>query len=346
MEITFNYNFQDFIINLDNNAIIFGQDSLYKINFINNLIDGFNGRMNNILINGNKINSNDFNIVYIDEENDFSKEFKFTKNNTLKQLIYNDIINKINTDKLINYTNEIFDIIDNKVNTLLDKKINKFSDNNLSFEIEIPDINSIIDKFTNIYIDDMLINSNGVTKSTKRKLLYKLYFLDIKNNLDKKNIIIINNFDAYLNSNEKINLLNDINKMSNDNCHFILTTSSNIFEYIDLEKFSVYKLTNKLLSLNKIDEAIKLYLLKNEYHNDVDFNIFCLENENLILQDEIINIKKNIFNIYPHFISKILNSTYIKVVLSKPSNITCEYIICDNKDIQNLFIEICKQFID
>ena len=55
----------------------------------------------------------------------FTNEFKFTKSNTLKQLIYNDVINKINEDKIIKYTNEIFDIIDEKVNNLLDRKINK-----------------------------------------------------------------------------------------------------------------------------------------------------------------------------------------------------------------------------
>ena len=346
MEITLNSNNNNYLINLENSTILFGQNSIFKTNFINDLIDGLNNKKKNILINGNKFESKDYNIICIDEENDFTNEFKFTKTNTLKQLIYKDIINKINGDKLINYTNEIFDVIDEKVNNLLDRKINKNTDNNISFEIEIPDINSIIDKFTNIYIDNILINSNEITKSTKRKLLYQLYFLDIKNNTDKTNIVIINNFDAYLNSNEIISLLNTIDKLSNDNCHFILTSSSNIFEYISLDKFSVYKITDKLLSLNKIMEAIKIYLLKKEYNSNIDFNKYYIENEKLILEEDINKIKDSILNNYPHLLSKILNSTSIKVVLIKPKNITSEYIICENKDMQLLFSEICNQFID
>lgn len=346
MEITLKNNNNDYLITLERNTILFGQNSAFKTNFINNLLDGFNNKKKNILINGNKFEPKDYNVICIDEEKDFTNEFKFTKTNTLKQLIYKDIINKINGDKLISYTNEIFDVIDEKVNHLLDKKINKNNDNNISFEIEIPDINSIIDKFTNIYIDNILINSNEITKSTKRKLLYQLYFLDIKNNSDKTNIIIINNFDVYLNSNEVISLLNTINKLSNYNCHFILTSSTNIFEYISLDKFSVYKVTNKLLSLNKINEAIKIYLLKKEYIDNIDFDKYYLENEKLILEEDINRIKFKILNNYPHLISKILNSTNIKITLIKPKNITCEYIICENKNMQKLFWEICNQFID
>ncbi len=346
MEITLKNNNNDYLITLERNTILFGQNSAFKTNFINNLLDGFNNKKKNILINGNKFEPKDYNVICIDEEKDFTNEFKFTKTNTLKQLIYKDIINKINGDKLISYTNEIFDVIDEKVNHLLDRKINKNNDNNISFEIEIPDINSIIDKFTNIYIDNILINSSEITKSTKRKLLYQLYFLDIKNNSDKTNIIIINNFDVYLNSNEVISLLNTINKLSNDNCHFILTSSTNIFEYISLDKFSVYKVTNKLLSLNKINEAIKIYLLKKEYIDNIDFDKYYLENEKLILEEDINRIKFKILNNYPHLISKILNSTNIKITLIKPKNITCEYIICENKNIQKLFWEICNQFID
>lgn len=168
-------------LNFDKNIILFGKNNSYKNKFINELTNSLTKNKNNILINGKVFNTNDFNIININEETDFSNEFKFTKNNTLRQLIYNDISKKINENKIIEYTNEIFDIIDEKINNLLDKKINKKSDNNIYFEIEIPNINSIIDKFTNIYIDDMLLTDNKISKSMKRKLLYQLYFLDKKN---------------------------------------------------------------------------------------------------------------------------------------------------------------------
>lgn len=349
MEIVVNVDNQNHIINLDKNVIFFGRNNSYKNKIINGITNGLLGKKKNILIDGKNFNVKDFNIINIDEENDFSNEFKFTKSNTLKQLIYNDVINKINEEKIIKYTNEIFDVIDDKVNSLLDRKINKKSDNNISFQIEIPDVNSIIDKFTNIYIDDVLLNDSDISKSMKRKLLYQLYFLDIKKLNDKPIIVIINNFDVYLNTNEIIVLLNTINNLSSDNCHFILSSCNNIFEYLDLDKFNIYKIANKIISFNVIEEAIKIYLLKNEFNknnNDILFEDFYLGNESLITEEEILNIKNNIINKYPTLISKILNSDNIKVVLNKPKNITCEYIICENKDKQNLFLEISDKLID
>lgn len=350
MEIVISVDNIQHLIKLDKNVIFFGKNSNYKNKMLDTLTNCLLGKNKNILINGNNYNYKDFNIITIDEENDFANEFKFTKNNILKQLIYDDIINKVNEEKIIKYTNEIFDIIDNKVNSLLDRKINNKSDNNLSFQIEIPDLNSIIDKFTNIYIDNVLLSDSNISKSMKRKLLYQLYFLDIKSFDDKPTIIVINNFDVYLNIDEIINLLNTINKYTTDNCHFILSSCNNIFEYLDLEKYNIYKITNKLIGFNVIDDAIKIYLLKNEFNINnnkmIFFDDFYKENEFLIDNNEIMIIKYNILNKYPSLIGKILNAENIKVVLKKPKHITSEYIICDNKDNMNLFLEIYDKFID
>ena len=349
MELIINIDNKRKVIKLDQNAIFFGKNSSYKNKVINGITDGLLGKTKNILIDGNIYNIKDFNVININEENDFLSEFKFTKSNTLKQLIYNDVINKINEEKIIKYTNEMFDIIDDKVNNLLDRKVNKKSDNNISFQIEIPDVNSIIDKFTNIYIDDILLSDSEISKSMKRKLLYQLYFLDIKKLNDKPTIDIINNLDVYINSSEIINLLNTISNLSNNNCHFILSSCNNIFEYLDIERYNIYKVTDKIIDFNIIEEAIKVYLLRNEFdkiNDKISFNEFYLENESLITYDEILNVKNKIINKFPTLVSKILNSDSIKVVLNKPKNITCEYIICSDKNNQSLFLEISDKLID
>lgn len=348
MEIALKFKSDTYKIDLENNAIIFGKSNYNKNEFVYNLLDAFNNKNNNMLINGNKVNNDDYNVFFIDEDNDFTTDFKFTKNNILKQLIYNDVSKKINNDKIVKYANEIFDTIDEKVNKLLDRKINNHSDNNLNLQIEIPDINSIIDKFTNIYIDDVLVNNSNVSKAMKRKLLYQLYFLDIKNHIDKINIVIINNFDVYLNIDETINILSNINSLSNDNCHFILTTSNNLFEYLNLNIFNVYKFSNKLLSLNLIDIAIKNYILIKEFNhsNSSNFNDFYLENEKLIIIDDIDKIKNDLFNKYDILLSKVLNSKNIKIVRKKPINVKDNFIVCEDKNLYILFEEICKYLLD
>ena len=103
---------------------IYYQNNSFKNSFINNIVDCFKGKNKGFLIDGNKPNLEDYILHFIDEENDFEDEFKFTKNNTFKQLIYEEVMAKIDGEKIIKYTNEIFDVIDNKVNKLIDKKIN------------------------------------------------------------------------------------------------------------------------------------------------------------------------------------------------------------------------------
>lgn len=349
MEIVTVFNEKEIKINLNNNAIFFGKNTTVKNKFISELIEKLLKNSKELEINGRQFNNSDYNIINIDENTDFSSEFKFTKNNTLKKLIYSDIEKKIDERKIIDCTNEIFDVIDDKVNSLLDRKINKKSDNNITFQIEIPNMYLIIDKFTNIYVDNILLSDKEISKSMKRKLLYQLYFLDIKSLVDKPTIVIINNFDVYLNSDEIISVLNSINNLSSDNCHFIISSCNNIFEYLDINNFSVYKISNEVISINRMDKSIKNFLIKEEYNQknkDIPFDEFYSNNEGLISNIEVNKIKENVFTRMPSAFGKILNSDNIKIMTNKPKNIISEYIICANKKDKKLFEEIVQEFID
>lgn len=321
------------LIKLNPNIIFFGKNNENKASFINDLIKNLE-KNRNIIVNGRKNGIDNYKIIVLNEDTDFEKEFKFTKNNAFKQLIYNDEISKMNEKKIINSANELFNSVDEKINKLLNKKINKGNNDVLKMDIEIPDLNSIIDKFTNIYIDDKLVNDTSISKAMKRKLLYQLYFMDIKANPDQKYIVLLNNFDAYLTIDETIEVLNIIQKFSNINCNFILTTTNDIFEYINLETFNVYKLNEKLYSLNLIESGIE------------DFIKTKIERNIIITKQEIINIKTRILKKQSHIISKILNSEDISFLLNRPKNIKKNYVVCDNFDEKSLFEKIHQKFID
>lgn len=346
LEIVFNNNDNFEKINLKHNIILLGENNTYKKTLINNLIDELTAKSSKIKIDGASYNPSDFNIIVINEENDFEKEFKFTKTNELRKLIYGDIIDNINSEKLVELTNEIYDKIDNKINNVIDRKINKNSENNLSFQIEIPNINSIIDKFTNIYLDDILLTDKNISKSMKRKLLYKLYFYDLKQDTDKINIIIIENFDAYLSNDEIITILNQITKLSNYKNHFILTSSKNIFEYVNLDIYEVYKTLNSMISINKIKDGIRKYLVLKDYKGNIDnFGKFYLDNKNLILDDEINKIYIRLISNYPYNIGKILTCKKLDFKRSKSKTIESDYIICNSKQEIILYKCIAHEFL-
>lgn len=344
MEISFKSSIHNYTLCINENAIIFGKNDLFKKKMLNEFEHALTKCNDFVRIDGQKFEKNEYEVIVISEDNDFESEFKFTKNNSLKQLIYADIVAKLNEEKIINYTNEIFDAIDEKINGLIDKKINKNNNSNLSLKIEIPDVNSIIDKFTNIYIDDVLLSESSIPKAKKRLLLYELYLYDIKKIKNSKNIIvIIENFDVYLNSQETIYFLKKVSSISDDNCHFILTSSNNILEFINVDKFTIYTTFNKLISLTFLDIGIKNYLINSQITNEE--NEF-MNVEALISNDEINNIKQRIFNLRPDVISKMLNNYDIKFVLKKPKNIECTYILCSNLKELELFKEIYKVLIE
>ena len=344
MEISFKSSICNYTLCINENAIIFGKNDLYKKKMLNKLEHALTKCNDFVRIDGQKFKKSEYEVIVISEDNDFESEFKFTKNNSLKQLIYADIVAKLNEEKIINYTNEIFDAIDEKINGLIDKKINKNNNSNLSLKIEIPDVNSIIDKFTNIYIDDVLLSESSIPKAKKRMLLYELYLYDIKKiKNEKKVIVIIENFDVYLNNQETIAFLKKVSSVSDDNCHFILTSSNNILEFINTDKFNIYTTFNQLISLKVLEVGIKNYLINNQIVNEG--NEF-MDIESLISDDEINNIKQRIFNLRPDVISKMLNNDDIKFVLKKPKNIENTYILCSNLKELELFKEIYKVLIE
>ena len=139
----------------------------------------------------------------------------------------------------------------------------------------------------------------------------------------------------------------------NSDSFIILSFSNNSIDLFNSLTFSIilniYKITNKVISINEINNAIKTFLIKNEYksnNTDIEFNEFYNNNEYLISEEEISNIRNLLFNIKPYLINKILNSNNIKLVLSKPNNINQDYIICENNKEKELFNEICLLFID
>ena len=244
----------------DNVLFINGSNKSGKTKLLKLLEKGAIGELDNFYINNNKVYKNDYQVLFIGDYNNFATDFKLTKANTFKKLIYDDIIEKINTENILNKTNEIFNIIDDRINETISK--NELT-KNLKFNINIDSVDKIIEKFTNIYIDDYLLDDKITPRSSLRKLLINLTLYQIEKS-ERDNIIVF--IDDLDNSFDELELFNLIKTLENNNkAKFIVSSSRNIYSYVKNKK-EQYKKNVALFKINEENFNDKnnkcLYLLK------------------------------------------------------------------------------------
>ena len=249
----------------------------------------------------------------------------------------------INKEKLLKDVNSTFDKIDKKVNNYLDQNINVFFDSRIKFDINIDDLDNIINKFTNVYINDLDENKK-VPKSFKRMLIYQLSLLNFNDTKDK--FIIIDDFDVYMDSNNIVKILDFISKYSSLNCHFILSTSNPmVYNYLD-ENFEIYKVCNgKLNKFSNLEFCIKRAILKNEYKKTeqlISFDKFYNSNISLINNEDINIFYTKYFKYLKNNIGIILTSELINF---NPTEYKCNYILTREK-IELYFLQfICDELL-
>ena len=276
----------------DNILFVNGSNKSGKTKLLKLLEKGAIGELENFYINNNKVYKNDYQVLFIGDYNNFATDFKLTKANTFKKLIYDDIIEKINTENILNKTNEIFNIIDDKINETISK--NELT-KNLKFNINIDSVDKIIEKFTNIYIDDYLLDDKITPRSSLRKLLINITLYQIEK-LDRDNIIVF--IDDIDNSFDELELFNLIKTLeTNNKTKFIVSSSRNVYPYVKNKK-DIYKIYNqKTKNIVNIESCIKQSIIANEYKEQNvkdDFNTFFEENEYLINDEDINYFNKKI----------------------------------------------------
>ena len=318
----------------DNVLFINGSNKSGKTKLLKLLEKGAIGELENFYINNNKVYKNDYQVLFIGDYNNFATDFKLTKANTFKKLIYDDIIEKMNTENILNKTNEIFNIIDDKINETISK--NELT-KNLKFNINIDSIDKIIEKFTNIYIDDYLLDDKITPRSSLRKLLINLTLYQIEK-LDRDNIIVF--IDDIDNSFDELELFNLIKTLeTNNKAKFIVSSSRNIYPYVKNKK-DIYKINNqKTKNIVNIESCIKQSIITNEYKEQNikdDFNTFFEENEYLINDEDINYFNKKILPSLNYQIGLIYcnDELEIKLIDDEENN-----IIKVKNNLEKIFLE-------
>ncbi len=95
---------------------------------------------------------------------------------------------------------------------------------------------SIIEKFTNIYIDEYLLDDKITPRSSLRKLLINLTLYQIEKSINDNIIVFIDDID---NSFDELELFNIIKTLENNfNAKFVVSSSRNIYPYIVNKKLT------------------------------------------------------------------------------------------------------------
>lgn len=324
----------------DNVLFINGSNKSGKTKLLKLLEKGAIGELENFYINNNKVYKNDYQVLFIGDYNNFATDFKLTKANTFKKLIYDDIIEKMNTENILNKTNEIFNIIDDKINETISK--NELT-KNLKFNINIDSIDKIIEKFTNIYIDDYLLDDKITPRSSLRKLLINLTLYQIEK-LDRDNIIVF--IDDIDNSFDELELFNLIKTLeTNNKAKFIVSSSRNIYPYVKNKK-DIYKINKqKTKNIVNIESCIKQSIITNEYKEQNvkdDFNTFFEENEYLINDEDINYFNKKILPSLNYQIGLIYcnDELEIKLIDDEENN-----IIKVKNNLEKIFLETIYDYL-
>lgn len=334
---------------IQNNGIVylFGQNQSGKTFMLNLLKEGFLGKNKDFLVDGMNVEKNRFNVLYYDDTTDFNTEFKFTKTNVFRDLIYSSVMNNVNQTKLLKEVNDLFDKVDVRVNQFLDVNINKKQDEKMMFDIEITDVNEIIDKFTNIYIDNYLVKDSNLPRSTKRKLIYNLLLFELNKSEFEENIVFIDNFDLYLdyeNTSKVISKLNNYHK-KNPNTYFFLSTSNNLYNFVK-DKSSIYKINNQHIThISDIKAIIHKCLVKVCYEKQkslMAFDEFYLENAAFFSTD-VDKKYEEILCFFQLEIGKIYVSNRVRLISKYNEKYDDITIYCKDKFYQYFYEELYKE---
>lgn len=324
----------------DSVLFINGSNKSGKTKLLKLLEKGAIGELDNFYINNNKVYKNDYQVLFIGDYNNFATDFKLTKANTFKKLIYDDIIEKINTENILNKTNEIFNIIDDRINETISK--NELT-KNLKFNINIDSVDKIIEKFTNIYIDDYLLDDKITPRSSLRKLLINLTLYQIEKS-ERNNIIVF--IDDLDNSFDELELFNLIKTLENNNkAKFIVSSSRNIYSYVKNKK-DIYKIYNqKTKNIVNVESCIKLAIIMNEYKEQNikdDFNTFFEENEYLINDEDINYFNKKILPSLNYQIGLIYCNDELEIKLIDDEE---DNIIKVKNNLEKIFLETIYNYL-
>ncbi|MBS7020630.1 MAG: hypothetical protein KH135_01985 [Firmicutes bacterium] len=335
------------MIHMVNNGVIYllGNNGAGKTDIIKTIQKNINFG-ENVLINNLEVHKGEYEVILVNEQTQFTEEFKFTKNNFFRNLIYEDFETSKKSEDILKQLNLLLDQIDNETLYKVNRDLNKNYPIKLRLDINIDNLNEIINRFTEIYIDEVPLSKREISNSINRKLLYYLLFAKLETYHEQEVIVLIDNFDVFFDHENIIWIMEKLNQFhqQHQNIYFILASVNNIMKYDDnIEKY--YHIDNNIFHLENFKSLLELLYLKLEYNKsskNMIFEDFVVENEMLISKKDIDHL---LFEIKENYIEKI-GEIYINnsiTLIKEKSSLFKNAILYKNDFEKNLYEEVAKQ---
>lgn len=273
--------------------IIFGPNSSGKSTIVNNLELIFSGKDKTSTINDQIIDKNSFNIIKIDSEFAISDLLKLTSKNVYKNKL-KEIINSPELDLQKQYIEENL----SKIQEILNSTINK--DSILKWKIKEQET------------DDLLLNLIEGEINASKSEQNILFIKEKTNTIEKENIILIDDFDAFLNEDSILKILDILNSISATSFIFTNKPESLFYSY---NKYSNYVCRN-----SKIIELNTLLSIENNNQNLTEYILNALYDQTKI---NSLNLEKHVYSIGRILVNQNINLVYKSEPLNNQINIYC-----------------------
>lgn len=291
--------------------IIYGPNLSGKTTLSTNLEEIFLGKDKTAKFNDLPIEKATFSVIKIDSNFDINEFIKLTSKNIFKNKI-KDILN--NTD-LADFREKQIELLE-----ILQKELNS----------KLEDESSIIKrKIKNLEIDDLLLNLiEGSSESSKSE--ENLFYIKTKlDNSISNNIIIIDDFDAFLNEDSIIKLFNILEEI--DGIAFLFTSNSQSLFY-SLKDYSNFVLRDgHLYDLNTV---INKHTDSNNINDYLINDLYSTLLTNLYKNQRLVNS-----------LGRVLNNRNINITTSKEYKRGYVNIYCNNES-EFEFLTHVKKFLD
>lgn len=309
-------------LNFEKITYLYGQNGEKKEEIIQEIFKYFNGVKNSetiIYYNNEEIGKSYFDIEIYNTIFDVELELNDKKGTNLNE----SILHNVNSAETI----EKLDIINFALQEIIEKINEKMEFENYAYEFESIDVN--VQQIVKNNIEISLKDENKKIKNIEKiKLLLDLILSNYKNN-PKTKLIIFNNIDNFISSDDFKNLISLIEKNYNTyEINFIFSTSKIGFTNITEKNIDSFNVINKgIFNLKNIDESSK-FINENYPINKI------FENEEIIfVLNEIVQYiysEEKIADISSNVILKMINVDYgvlhKKIGNKKYTSIECFYL--------------------